>query len=175
MLKNDQNNKYKVNTLLLDLSAAFDIVSHSKLLVKLKHFGFGQLALDFIESYLTGREVYVEVETDKSKKVKIRSGIPQGSVLGPLLYAIFIIDIKEINSHPKIIYADDTNCLVASKSKQQLQEDTEEAMEDLVEYYGNLQLKLNMCFYEGNSYKLVDIQVIEKIYEQEVIIKSSYI
>ena len=55
--------------------------------------------------------------------------------------AIFIIDLKDINNHTKIVYADDTNCVVAAKTKQQLQIDTEQAMVDLVNYYENITLK----------------------------------
>ena len=143
LAKNDPVRKKKVNTLLLDLSAAFDVVSHSKLLIKFQSFGFSDNAINFIKSYLEGREVFVEVETKRSKTVKIRSGVPQGSCLGPLLYSAFIADIKDINDYAKIIYADDTNCVVVADNNVELAVRTEQAMDDLVKYYNAIQLKLN--------------------------------
>ena len=136
-------NQEKVNTLLLDLSAAFDIVSHNLLLKKLDSFGFSANAISFIKSYLTNRVVEVQVETSISKRVPIRYGVPQGSVLGPLLYVVMITDIQKINHHAKIIYADDTNCVVKAKTSDDLNEATDEAMKNLIDYYHDVRLKLN--------------------------------
>ena len=142
MAKNGMNAK-KVNTLLLDLSAAFDIVSHELLLSKLSSFGFSDDAVAFIKSYLLNRVVEVQVETSLSKRFKIKCGVPQGSVLGPLLYSILITDIQSINNKTKIIYADDTNCVVTSDSPEILHAETEKAMKDLIDYYHAVKLKLN--------------------------------
>ena len=79
-------NSSKINGLLFDLSAAFDIVEHEKLLGKLKSYGFIKSALNLLSSYLTNRYSYVEVETKKSKNFHLKFGVPQGSILGPLLY-----------------------------------------------------------------------------------------
>ena len=83
-------NSSKINGLLFDLSAAFDIVEHEKLLGKLKSYGFKNSALNLLSSYLTNRYSYVEVETKKSKNFHLNFGVPQGSILGPLLYLIYI-------------------------------------------------------------------------------------
>ena len=141
--KNTPASQYKINTLMLDLSAAFDLVDHELLLLKLKNYGFGDLALSFVRSYLTGRSMEVKVGIECSKRVPITCGVPQGSVLGPLLYTILISDIQDINNHPKILYADDTSCAVVARGSAELEDKTNAAMRDLVNYYHNLRLKLN--------------------------------
>ena len=136
-------NPDKVNTLLLDLSAAFDIVSHEILLKKLDKYGFSESAIQFIKSYLTNRVVEVQVENSISKRFRVDYGVPQGSVMGPLLYTIMIADIQGINDHAKIIYADDTNCVVRAKTSAELSDETNTAMKNLIDYYHTVRLKLN--------------------------------
>ena len=85
----------RINALLVDLSAAFDIVNHDILLNKLKEYGFKGWALKLIKSYLTGRVVYTEIENRKSRVIPDLYGVPQGSVLGPLLYIVYVICLKD--------------------------------------------------------------------------------
>ena len=93
---------------LLDFSKAFNTVNHRLLLEKLKILGFSQLARDWISSYLTDRYQKVVVKDDVSSWVKIKNGVPQGSILGPTLFNILVSDMRQIiefNSHHG--YADD--------------------------------------------------------------------
>ena len=69
----------------LDQTAAFDCVSHELLLGKLQRYKVGQDALDWIRDYLTGRTQYVEIGTAQSRMTPVVSGVPQGSVIGPVL------------------------------------------------------------------------------------------
>ena len=83
--------------LLLDLSAPFDTVDHSTLLLRLRtRFGVKGSALAWFESYLASRKYYVQVEGYKSSLRSLDSGVPQGSVLGPLLYVLYTSPVADI-------------------------------------------------------------------------------
>ena len=93
----------------MDLSKAFDSLSHDILLNKLTYYGVKNSANDLLRSYLSNRKQYVQIDDISSFIVSINTGLPQGSILGPLLFNICINDI--IMSSDKfnfILYADDT-------------------------------------------------------------------
>ena len=93
----------------LDLSKAFDTLDHNILLHKLKHYGIQDNALDLFRSYLTERQQYVDFNGTKSNREYITTGVPQGSILGPILFIIYINDIaKSSKQFNFITYADDT-------------------------------------------------------------------
>ena len=81
---------------LLDMSAAFDIVDHGLLLQKLKLYGFENCVLDWIWSYLSDRQQCVSIDSCLSGMLKTDSGVPQGSILGPILYILFTNELPDI-------------------------------------------------------------------------------
>ncbi len=77
----------------LDLSKAFDTINLTILLEKLKYYGIDGIALKLMESYMTNRTPYVEIDGVKSDLLNLSTGVPQGSILGPLLFILYINDI----------------------------------------------------------------------------------
>ena len=96
-------------TIYLDFSKAFDNLFYDILLSKLKHYGIQENALQLLSSYLKDRSQYVQLDNVKLSSHAVICGIPQGSVLGPLLFNIYINDITEPSTKfDFIMYADDT-------------------------------------------------------------------
>ena len=102
------NNETPIN-IFLDLSKAFDTIDHNILLDKLKYYGLDDTAIKLFRSYLTNRYQYVQMENAKSQILEINTGVPQGSILGPLLFIIYINDISQSSDKFDFLaYADDT-------------------------------------------------------------------
>ena len=106
------DNKHVSVLLLLDLTAAFDTIDHTILIQRLEHWvGLSGTALSWFHSYLTGRSYFVNLADFESNKHNICSGIPQGSILGPLLFSLYILPLGELISAHGVnfhFYADDT-------------------------------------------------------------------
>ena len=106
--------------LLLDLSAAFDTVNHSLRLLRLENsLGTTGTVLQWFHSHLTGRAQFVEINDTKSSVRDLTVGVPQGSVLGPILYLLYTGPLAEIiRSHGLVyhFYADDTQLYISFKT-----------------------------------------------------------
>ena len=116
-----KNKTYAVG-IFMDLSKAFDSISHEILIKKLYNYGIRGICLKWFESYLYQRSQYVYINEHSSSKRFISCGIPQGSILGPLIFLIYINDICNCSpSSNFIMYADDTNIIISDKNLIQLE------------------------------------------------------
>ena len=101
----------------IDLQKALDTVDHNIFSKKLEHYGIRGLANNWFQSYLLNRKQYVPINGSDSNLVNMKFGVPQGSVLGPLLFLIYINDLHEsIHYITTRHFADDTNLVIKNKS-----------------------------------------------------------
>ena len=106
----------------IDLQKAFDTVDHAILLQKLFHYGVRGIVNDWFSSYLINRVQTTQIGPHVSEKQNTLCGVPQGSVLGPLLFLIYVNDIyKASNKLEFFLFADDTNLLYANKNLRSLE------------------------------------------------------
>ena len=115
-IRNTLDNKRFGCGIFIDLQKAFDTVNHKILLSKLEHYGIRGCALQWFRSYLSDRKQYVSVNGSNSDLLSITCGVPQGSVLGPLLFLIYINDLPNASKRLTFyLFADDTNIYYESK------------------------------------------------------------
>ena len=129
----------------LDFSKAFDTVDHDILLKKLEIYGVRGIVHDWFRSYLTNRSQYVTYNMTKSNKLTINCGVPQGSILGPLLFLIYINDLSTVSSALfSILFADDTNMFDTGKDINLLSKKINEELIKIQEWLRCNKLSLNV-------------------------------
>ena len=163
-----------------DLSKAFDTLDHDVLLLKLNHYGIRGKLNDWFSSYLQGRQQFVDWKGSHSARECIFTGVPQGSILGPLLFLIYINDLPSASNLKCTLYADDSNLLTRGKEIEQTAFELNTQLERISDYFKANKLKLNakktklVCFRKkSQSIDLKNISVYldgEKLeFEEETV------
>ena len=129
----------------IDLQKAFDTLDHGILLSKLNHYGVREAFYQWFKSYLTGRPQYTTIAHLKSDLCSINYGVPQGSVLGPVLLLLYINDLNQAILHSKVHhFADDTNFSYASHSLKKLKKTMNFDLSNLVQWLRANEISLNV-------------------------------
>ena len=161
--------------LLTDLSKAFDCLNHELLIAKLEAYGFDQSSLEYIYSYLSNRKQRTKVNNSFSEWCSIISGVPQGSILGPLLFNIYLNDIFYFVKKSDIAnYADDTTPFTMDKTMDALLDSLEKDVSTIIKWFEHNYLKLNAdkCHLLVSSHsKDIEINVGKEIIECENSVK----
>ena len=140
----DNINSYDYTCIItLDLKKAFDTVNHSILLHKLEHYGIRGNCHQILSSYLRNRKQFVGISDSTSGMVRIEYGVPQGSVLGPLLFIIYINDLKNALTSKPRLFADDTCLLIKNNNLKQLQEQGNKELNMLQSWMAANKLTIN--------------------------------
>ena len=138
------NNNQMTCGIFIDLSKAFDTVNHNILLQKLEYYGIRGTALSLFKSYLSDRKQYVQINKSKSKTLPITCGVPQGSVLGPLFFILFINDLPNCCPDGKTrLFADDTTIFFHSNSIDDIKTKGKTIMTQLTNWFKANKLTLN--------------------------------
>ena len=139
----------------MDLSRAFDTINIDILLKKLNTYGVRGLANDWFRSYLNGRSQFIEINSKRSKnKCNILHGVPQGSILGPLLFTLYINDFwKCLDFAEAIMFADDTTLVFKDKDIDLLIAKVNEDLSSAENWFAENKLSLNI---KKTKYMLFD-------------------
>ena len=116
----------------IDFAKAFDTIDHKILISKLENYGLRGTTLQWFESYLSNREQVVEIGNVLSEKRYISCGVPQGSILGPILFLLYINDIKNSSLILKFFLSvDDTSILLISKDIKEIEKTDNKQLENI--------------------------------------------
>ena len=169
----------KLASLFLDLKKAFDLVDHKIILNKLKYYGFRGSTNRLLESYLQDPLLSTRIDNELSGRSIINVGVPQGSILGPLLFILYINDIHmalhNLNINVNLIlFADDTSVIISEPSNKTLCKSLDLVILNLHEWFTNYRLILNIDKTKVLPYKDVNIINMISINSTEICLVSSY-
>ena len=129
--------------ILIDLQKAFDTIDHEILLQKLKAIKFSKSTIKWSKSYLSERIFLVNIENKLSDFGKISCGVPQGSILGPLLFLIYVNDMAHAVTSTLLLYADNSCILYQHKDVVQFEKRLNEDFENLCDWFADNKLSIH--------------------------------
>ena len=128
----------------IDLRKAFDTIDHSLLLQKMEQYGIRGVTHNWLRSYLNNRFQYVNINNTESHLRRVTCGVPQGSVLGPKLFILYLNDIFTVSNNLKIVtFADDTNLFCSGEDMKELLKTVEREIIKLKKWFDRNKLSLN--------------------------------
>ena len=133
-----------VLSIFCDLSKAFDVINHDILMDKLYRYGIRGVAHKWLKCYLSNRMQYVEYDKYISSTKRITTGVPQGSILGPLLFLIFVNDIQYSSTGTILSFADDTTLIFHNNDLSRLYNEANRGLSDIQNWFCANGLKLNI-------------------------------
>ncbi len=129
----------------LDFSKAFDTINYEILTRKLQHYGIRGILLEWFVSYLADQSQYVQYNKQTSSRRKISYGVPQRSILGPLLFLIYINDLSQVSDKPfAVLYADDSNMFITGKNILELAKSMNAELQKVSQWLKTNKLSLNI-------------------------------
>ncbi len=126
-----------------DLSKAFDVISHDILLDKLQYYGIRSVVNYWFRDYLTYRKQYVLFANNQSSLENLLCGVPQGSILGPLLYLLYVNDIGNVSNGTVLSFADDTTLLISKPDLKNVYNESNKEIEKMYYWFCSNKLQLN--------------------------------
>ena len=141
----NMNKGLVTGSVFIDLAKAFDTVDHDILLRKLEYYGICDESLPWFKNYFTGKKQFVHIDSQSSEELAITSGVPQGSILGPLLFIVCINDLPRCVKHCSVnMYADDTVLYLAGPTIDSLTFYINQDLQCLSEWLEDNNLVLNV-------------------------------
>uniref|UniRef100_A0A672GUJ2 Reverse transcriptase domain-containing protein n=1 Tax=Salarias fasciatus TaxID=181472 RepID=A0A672GUJ2_SALFA len=159
-ITNAMDKKRFLVSVFVDLQKAFDTLDHDILLYKLYKYGIRGVAHEWVKSYLKDRKQFVQINDIKSKNGNVTCGVPQGSVLGPVLFLLYINGIDTASSLLKcILFADDTTLYYAGDNINEVLEIVEKEFQNVIKWFNANKLSLNISKtkYMIFSYRRTDV------------------
>ena len=156
------DNRYKNQytcAIFLDIKKAFDSLDHKILLKKLDHYGFRGKIWIFRKSYMENRKICTKVKQKASKYFKVTHVIPHGSVLGPIIFLLFINDLPQASKFIATLFADDANLHISHQNPHSLQVTVNEEIEKIENWmcFNKLMLNYSKCCFMNISRKPLDV------------------
>ena len=164
----------KCSVVSIDLKKSFDTIDHNILLKKLDHYGIRGITLDLFKSYISNRFQCIEFDGVLSDLKKLNCGVPQGSVLGPILFILYINDLPNISKLFKpVLYTDDTNIIFSSDTISDLSDLMNSELKKLSSWIviNKLTLNIDKCIYILFNVRNIHSSNTLPIFQNEIPIK----
>ena len=138
---------------LIDLHKAFDTFDHQILLKKMKYLGFSKNTISWFKSYLCERKFQISINTSYSSPANLLCGVPQGSILGPLLFLLYINGLPQAFVSDSLLYADDTHIVFQHKSEIEIEKQLIRDFSSMCDWF--VDNKLSIHFIQDNKINII--------------------